>query len=587
MSDKKKKKFFKTIVSTLKIVFKNFKAMMLLVAFLSIISGYTPIISLKVNQLLINSLQMKSKSVNELIVLLTLVLGISIIQYCIEHIHSYYSSKLGISISYLMNYKLMKKAERMSLQMLESPETYDMLTRLESEVTVKPFSLIVALTQLISIVVTLVGSLIIIMKWSIGISFIILGTSILFTILYIHTGMREFDMRFQRANSERKLWYISFLLTHDVGFKEVKLFNLKNHLLEKYKNTVQFFVKQESKILFSKNMISTTFSITEALIAFIIGYFAVLGVFSGDFKIGTALMYISSIALLQNSIKSLADSLFSVFDSYRYMDLYFQFDDYDTEKSGIVKIKSINSIELCDVNFSYRENIPILRNLNLKIKTNNLVSVVGENGSGKSTLLKLLLGLYKPTSGKILVNGINIDDLDQESYFRQISCIFQDFLQYQGSLEENVRLGNIDATVEQLNEALAKAQVDFLKDNKFYNFDAQLGSWFEGGQNISGGQWQKIALSRFFVRESSMNILDEPSSAIDKSAETKMFQAFLDKSSDTISLYVTHRINLARKAKQIIVLKDGEILSVGSHEQLLNNCEYYKKLFSLEVNEDN
>lgn len=208
------------------------------------------------------------------------------------------------------------------------------------------------------------------------------------------------------------------------------------------------------------------------------------------------------------------------------------------------------------------------------------VAIVGPNGSGKSTFIKLLTGLYEVQQGDILINGINIKELDMDSYMNQIAALFQDFMKYEMTLKENIGFGQIDKLhqTNKMHEVLDIVRADFLKSHSSYQFDTQLGLWFDEGRQLSGGQWQKIALARAYFREASLYILDEPSSALDPIAEKETFDTFFSLSKDKIGIFISHRLVAAKLADRIIVMDKGEIVGIGTHEELLKTCPLYKKM---------
>lgn len=215
------------------------------------------------------------------------------------------------------------------------------------------------------------------------------------------------------------------------------------------------------------------------------------------------------------------------------------------------------------------------------------MAIVGRNGSGKSTLLKIISGLYIPNTGEFLINNQNIKDIDIEHYREHISVLFQDFLKYEGTLEENVMLGDIghEKVEEKIYNSLSKANVDFLKNKTGYQLKKELGAWFDDGIQLSGGQWQKIAIARAYYKNADIYLLDEPSAALDVMAEAKIFENFFDLSKDNIGIYITHRVKIAPNAKKIVVMDGGKIVGIGTHNELLKKCKTYKELYRKEVEE--
>jgi ATP-binding cassette subfamily B protein len=222
----------------------------------------------------------------------------------------------------------------------------------------------------------------------------------------------------------------------------------------------------------------------------------------------------------------------------------------------------------------------ILKDLSFCIKKGQKIAIVGENGAGKSTLAKCLLGLYKPTSGKITVDNVEIQDIDEKSFRQNVSSLFQDYVKYQLSLRENIGFGQIDKIYDDtvLEEALTKSNMSLDSFSKGLN--TQLGTIFNDGVDVSIGQWQKICLSRAFLSNAEFIILDEPTSALDPMTEVEYFDKFSNISSDKTTIFITHRLGVCKFADHILVLKDGELVEQGCHNELINNDGLYSRMYS-------
>ena len=221
----------------------------------------------------------------------------------------------------------------------------------------------------------------------------------------------------------------------------------------------------------------------------------------------------------------------------------------------------------------------VLNNINLNIKKGERVAIVGANGSGKSTLVKLISKLYEVKENSILYNGISLNNYNEAQLKNCIAVLFQDFTKYEMTVRENVGFGNIESidNDENMKKALDKASATFIS-----NLDEQLGLWFQDGRQLSGGQWQKIAIARTFFRDASLYILDEPSSALDPIAEKEVIDMFLKMTEDKIGIFISHRLSTAMLADRIIVMNEGEIVGNGTHQELIKNNFVYKKMYELE-----
>lgn len=270
-----------------------------------------------------------------------------------------------------------------------------------------------------------------------------------------------------------------------------------------------------------------------------------------------------------------ADSYFSMVDAKPTI--------VDSEKAVVIDSKKIPEVIFENVSFTYPgQNKPVFKNLNLTITSGEHVALVGENGAGKTTLIKLLLRFYKPTSGRILVNGVDLNDVSIESWYSQLATLFQEFNQYPLPIDENITIGrSAKASDKKLLEQAAKfGEVDEMVKGYEHGWDTVLDSSFKKGVEPSGGQWQRVAIARAFYRDANMIILDEPTSAIDARAEYEIFNSIFEHYKDNTALIVSHRFSTVRRADRIVVMDNGMIVEEGSHESLMKKNGLYHDLFS-------
>lgn len=301
--------------------------------------------------------------------------------------------------------------------------------------------------------------------------------------------------------------------------------------------------------------------------------------------IGNVVGFINALNLIQNNCKEILNTVYTLYENNLYISQLFQFLDLEEENFNIEnkELKNISDIETLDIkNLTFKyPNSPnvVLNNINLNIKKGERVAIVGANGSGKSTLVKLISKLYEVKENSILYNGISLNNYNEAQLKNCIAVLFQDFTKYEMTVRENVGFGNIESidNDENMKKALDKASATFIS-----NLDEQLGLWFQDGRQLSGGQWQKIAIARTFFRDASLYILDEPSSALDPIAEKEVIDMFLKMTEDKIGIFISHRLSTAMLADRIIVMNEGEIVGNGTHQELIKNNFVYKKMYELE-----
>jgi len=573
-------KHFKTLFFTIRVVWDINKKLLLVVVLFSVIGGISPIVLLRFTQSIINAIQSMTLPLEEVIFL---IIGYGIFSICmmlIQNTNAYFATQLNIVLTHKVKYELMKKCAELTLERLEATETYDMITRLESEVSVKPYQSLTALIQIVSASITFAYAIYSILVWNIGITILLVAISTLYVIGQIKVAEKDFRMRFNRSDKERKLWYYSFLLTRDTAFKEIKILNLKSYFLDRYWKLVQTFIKEENSINRIGIALSIVISLAQDIMAMVVMFVAIREAYWGLILIGTTLFYINTVGIVQNTAGVLANNIHSLYNSNLYMELMKNFLSLGVKKQGDKEVKSVEKIQIKGLGYDYPNTKNVLHNISFDISKGERVAIVGANGSGKSTLLKLLCGLYTPASGSVLINGDDLQKISECSYREKISVLFQDFLKFEGSLEENIHIGHIDIKQEKriIKAALEFANVEFLKEADEYQYSRYLGSWFEGGSQLSGGQWQKIALARAYYKDADVYFLDEPSSALDVTSEMKIFKNFFKKSKGKIGVFITHRVRIAKQADKIIVIDRGEIIGIGRHQDLKVKCPFYRDM---------
>lgn len=585
---KKIRKNLKLVLYTINLICNISKWRFIFAIIMSVINGTIPIILLLLMQKIINEIQLMQQSYMVVLQMLAFYFSISVISSVMQNVSNYNMNNLSNHLTYGINEILMEKCGRLSMKMFETTETYDTITRLEQEVSVKPYQMLQSILNISSNIVSFVSASMILLSWNAMIVITLLIISVIMFFCEIYVGNKEFIMRYNRSSKERRAWYYSYLLTHDIAFKEIKTYGLKSYFIEKYIALYRLFISQINTIEKIRVLINIGLALVQDIVCMIIMSLAIRLAYLGKIMIGTTMSYLNAVSLIQKATSSMAANVYIIYNANLYINLLKEFlEQKDNEECncGIEKIKVIKSIQLKNVKFDYPQYRDALKKISIKISKGEQLAIIGKNGSGKSTLLKILCGLYTPTQGEFLVNGINIMDIDIGYYRKCISILFQDFLKYEGTLEENIMLGDIEKEKKEnrISDSLIKANIDFLKNEKGYDLQKELGAWFDDGVQLSGGQWQKIALARAYYKDAELYLLDEPSAALDVMAEAKVFDNFFELSKNKIGIYITHRVKIAQNANKIVVMDEGEIVGVGTHEELLRKCRIYQELFNEEM----
>ena len=576
-------KAVKMIPKTIKLIKQVHKKSFFIIIFLSIILGICPIFTLFGSQYLLNMIT--TKDFNRVLAAFIFYICANLFSDTIGSIMEYYQNKFQTLINYKLNYKIMNKCIKLSLKDFEDSETYDKLQRVQSETSYRPYQVFLSILNLITSMVTLFSSVSIIINWKPWVLLILVLIPITFSVYFFKIGQREFNINWERATDKRKSWYLSYLVTRDNTFKEIKSYGIGQYVLNKFDSINSKFVKQDIKLFKRRSIFTFIFEFVQQACTSIILFIIIYSALIGEILIGNVVGFINALNLIQNNCKEILNTVYTLYENNLYISQLFQFLDLEEENFNIEnkELKNISDIETLDIkNLTFKyPNSPnvVLNNINLNIKKGERVAIVGANGSGKSTLVKLISKLYEVKENSILYNGISLNNYNEAQLKNCIAVLFQDFTKYVMTVRENVGFGNIESidNDENMKKALDKASATFIS-----NLDEQLGLWFQDGRQLSGGQWQKIAIARTFFRDASLYILDEPSSALDPIAEKEVIDMFLKMTEDKIGIFISHRLSTAMLADRIIVMNEGEIVGNGTHQELIKNNFVYKKMYELE-----
>lgn len=576
-------KAVKLIPKTIKLIKQVHKKSFYIIIFLSIILGICPIFTLFGSQHLLNMIT--TKNFNRVLFAFIFYICANLFSETVGSIMEYYQNKFQTLINYKLSYKIMNKCTKLSLKHFEDSEIYDKLQRVQNETSYKPYQVFLSILSLITSIVTLFSAVTIIINWKPWVLLILVLIPITFSVYFLKIGQREFNISWERATDKRKSWYLSYLLTRDNTFKEIKSYGIGQYVISKFDSINKKFVKQDIKLFKRRSIFTFIFEFVQqactAIILFIIIYSALIG----EILIGNVVGFINALNLIQSNCKGILNTVYTLYENNLYISQLFEFLDLEEESINIENkesksISDIETLDIKDLTFKY-PNSPriVLNNINLNIKKGERIAIVGANGSGKSTLVKLISKLYEVNENSILYNGISLNNYDETQLKNCIAILFQDFTKYELTVRENIGFGNIENidNDDDMEKALNKASATFIN-----NLDEQLGLWFQDGRQLSGGQWQKIAIARTFFRDASLYILDEPSSALDPIAEKEVIDMFLKMTEDKIGIFISHRLSTAMLADRIIVMNEGQIVGNGTHQELIKNNSLYKEMYELE-----
>ena len=570
----------------------------MVMAISTLVTGVVPAAIASVGGLFVdavaNSLQQNGNDFSdfrqEVLIYVLIELGLVLLLTASQRLNMLCQSILRALLGNKINVMILEKALTLELVHFEDSEYYDKLVRARREASSRPLSLIVKTFDLFRDVITLVTIGIFLFQFSVWASILLLIAGVpAFAAENKFSGEAFRNQR--RRSAERRLQvYLEMVLTREDGVKEVKLFQLGKHFLKRYIDIFNRIYREDKSLVLRRTAWGYIFGLLASLSFYFaygwVGFSAILGVIT----IGQMTMYIAQFRIGQNAVTSSLTAINGMYEDNLYLS---NLDEYmNHEVSELSGNKTYgpdrgDGVRFEDVSFIYPGSAkPALNNISIHIKPGKSLAIVGENGSGKTTLIKLLTRLYKPTSGRIFLEGLDLEEWDINVLRKKVGVIFQDFNRYQLVVGENIGIGDIKDTddLERVQEAAQKGMADsFIKDLPDA-YSTQLGAWFKNGRELSGGQWQKIALSRAFMRKSAdILVLDEPTAAIDAKAEAEIFAHFRELTKNRISIIISHRFSTVRMADHIIVFEKGRVVEEGSHPELIEKQGIYENLFELQA----
>ena len=490
-----------------------------------------------------------------------------------------------------VNSLIIRKAISLDLQFFENPIFYDTLQNARRQADVSALNIVNATLQMLQQVITLISLVALLLRFSPWLAVIVFVTAIPAFLSQSQYAERAFRAVSRRAPEARLLNYLEALLTGNDTVKEIKLFGLGEPLLKRYQTLFNQFYLEDRAIAERRTIAGLGWGLLSNLAYYGSYAWIVLRTIAGLITLGDMTMFLAIFRQSQSSIRSLLDSLNRLYESNLFLDNLITYLKLQpllvAPANGRTAPAPIrDGIEFRNVSFCYPgSDVYVLRDLNLHIQPGERIALVGLNGAGKTTLIKLLTRLYDPTEGQVLLDGVDLRDYDLNSLHQRFGVIFQDFVRYQFTVQENIGFGQVDALddLARIRDAADRGGASPIIENLPQGYDTMLGRRWEKGQELSGGQWQKIALARAFMRRAEVLVLDEPTSALDAEAEYEVFRRFGELMEGRIAVLISHRFSTVRMADRIVVLSAGKILEVGSHAELIQLDGAYARLFNLQA----
>lgn len=569
------------------------KGLFLISAICRLIAALLPVVILWIGKEIVDEIllqiELNNPDYTQLWTYVAVEFGLIILSELFGRAISLTDGLLGDEYNIATSVKIIKKTNQINISQLEDPDYYDKLERARTQTTGRVGLLSNVLAQAQSIIT--ITSLIVGLIYFEPLLIILLVLSIIPAFINeIKFSQQQYSLARSWTSERRELDYLRFIGANNKTAKEIKLFGLTDFVVNRFKNLSNSYYLLNRKLSIRRASLGFLFNVLGTVAYYGAYVFIIFRVLTGVITLGELTFLSGSFNRLMKSLQDFFARFTRISESALYLKDYFDFIDMEVEDQSQETEPLPKSIEIGfefrNVRFAYPEsNSEVLKGVNFTLKAGEKMAFVGQNGAGKTTLIKLMLRFYEPTSGEILLDGININQFNKAEYQEYFGVIFQDFFRYEFTLRENIAIGHIDE-VENLEKIKTAAQLSLANEvvgDLEFGYEQQLGRRFSNGVELSGGQWQKVALARAYMKNAKVMILDEPTSALDAKAESEVFTRFIGLTESKTSIIISHRFSTVRQADKIVVLKEGKILEVGTHIELMQNKLLYSELFTLQA----
>lgn len=578
----------------LDLVWTTSRKLTLALALLTLVAGVLPAVVAYIGQLIVDGVVTAMNSPeHEVRTVLWLVLMEAVVVILIA------ASQRGLSASQSLlrallgqrvNVMILEKALTLQLEDFEDSEFYDKLTQARREASRRPLSLVNRTFALVQNGISLVSYAVLLFAFSPWAVVILIGAGLPSFFAEAKFSGDAFRLFRWRSPETRMQMYLETVIAREDSIKEVKLFQLGPRLLQRYRDIFEKLFVEDRRLTLRRDGWGFVLGLISTAAFYGAYAWIVMTTINGQITLGAMTMYLVLFRQGQSAVAASLSAVSGMYEDNLYLSNLYDYLGQSVSMRNGEKNKGpdpLRGVEFEHVSFRYPGTTSdALHDVSLKIRPGESLALVGENGSGKTTLIKLLTRLYEPTGGRILLDGLDLQEWDIDILRQRIGVIFQDFGRYQFSAGENIGTGDeryfndADRWAAAAKTGMAASFIEEMPQG----YQTQLGRWFKDGRELSGGQWQKIALSRAFMRsDADILVLDEPTAAMDAESEAAIFDHFREESHNKMTILISHRFSTVRAARQIIVIQGGEILERGNHESLLEQDGQYAHLFNLQA----
>jgi ATP-binding cassette subfamily B protein len=585
----------KNLPAFFKLVWQTNRVMTVGNVILRVARATTPLAILYVGKLIIDEVVKRSGGLSThptdyIWKLVVLEFALAILSDALTRVINLLDGLLGDLFSNYTSVKIMRHAATLDLDQFEDSIFYDKLERARQQTVGRTILLSQIMSQLqdfITIAFLAVG-LMAFNPWLILLLFVAIIPAFLGESYF---NDQSYTLTRSRTPERRELDYFRFLGASDETAKEVKMFNLSSFIIDRFKLLSTKFYEENKQLSIKRSFWGSFFAILGSSGYYLAYIFIIYETINGTVSIGELTFLAGSFRQLRSLMEGILTRFTAVSQGAIYLSDFFEFFEIKpkitlSDHPLPFPKKITKGFTFENVGFQYANSERWAnRHLNFTLHPGEKIALVGENGSGKTTLVKLLARLYDPTEGRILLDGIDIKEYDLEDLRMQVGIIFQDYLRYQMTFSQNIAVGNIkeESNTNQIVQSAEQSLASILAQKLPDGYDQMLGKRFFNGVELSGGEWQKVALARAYMKDAQLLILDEPTASLDARAEYEVFQRFAELTKGKSAILISHRFSTVRMADRIVVLEKGELVEIGSHDELLLKGGRYAELFDLQA----